>query len=95
MISIDFDVWVQADEFIAGRLHLRAAEVGGGVEYLALQVRKVYAVAVGQGDCAYSGGGKIVCHRRAEASCTYNDHTAVAQPALSSTPKPSSSSWRL
>ncbi|KAG0756895.1 hypothetical protein G6F22_020142 [Rhizopus arrhizus] len=57
--GMDLRLRVKRRQHVAPGLGLGAANAGGGVEDLALQVAELDYVVVSQGDVAHTGGGQV------------------------------------
>ena len=68
----DVYVGVHAREFARSHIHLSFADIVVAIEYLALQVRKVYTIAVDESDRADAGGSEV--HHRRGPKTTEPDH---------------------
>src|SRR5436189_571711 len=76
------DRGVDRSEVLDCRIDLRAADVGGGVEDLALQVGLVDPVEVHDAELAVAGGRQIHRDRGAESAGADHQHRAVEQLPL-------------
>ena len=63
-------------------LHLQLAHVLGGVDNLALQIREIHDVGIGNTDSADTCRREVHGGRGAQASCTDNQHLRVQQLLL-------------
>ncbi len=61
--QFDFHFGVDIAEFVGGGLALRPAHVGGSVDDLPLQVRRIDDVEVDEAERADSGGGEVEAPR--------------------------------
>ncbi len=82
LVGGDVGVGVEGYEFLERALDFGLAEVGCGVEYLALEIGEVDGVVVHDADMSYSSGGEVVCHWGAEASGTDDEDMGRAELML-------------
>lgn len=78
-------VRVQGGQTLDRRLHLGPADIGGGVEHLALQVRQRDGVGIHQADRSNPGGGQIQRGRRAQAPGPDHQHARALELLLART----------
>jgi hypothetical protein len=81
-VAGDVQVGVQRQELLPGAVDLGAADVGRGVEDLALEVRDVDDVEIDEPERADPCGGEVERQRRAEASCADAEHLRRLEPLL-------------
>ena len=67
---------------VARRLHLVAADVGAGMNNLALQIRELDVVIVAQHELSHAGSRKVHCGGRTEPSQTYDERARAEQALL-------------
>ena len=73
---------VEVGDPLAGAVELGAADGGGAVEDLALEVGEVHGVEVHQAQVAHPRGGEVHRGWRAEASGADQQHAGCAQAFL-------------
>ena len=86
LVGDDLDVGVQLLDRPARRLRLGVAELGGGVQYLALEVGRIDPVVVDDPNPADAGRREIERGRRAEPTRADQEDARLEQPLLPSTP---------
>ncbi len=75
VVDLDGDLRVERIEPVAGRLQLRATDIWGSVDNLALEIAVVNDIEVDDPDAPDAGRGQIQRHRRAETASTDAQHT--------------------
>ena len=93
-VRLDGDVRVEAGERAGGALGLRLADLGGGVQDLALQVREADRVVVDDAEGADAGGGEVEERRAAEAAGADDEHAGGARRCWPGPPISCSTMWR-
>ena len=81
-VRLDGDVRVEAGERAGGALGLGRADLGGGVQHLALQVGEADRVVVDDAEGADAGGGEVEERRAAEAAGADDEHAGGLQALL-------------
>ena len=81
-MRLDGDVRVEAGERAGGARGLRPADLGGGVEDLALEVGEADRVVVDDAEGADARGGEVEERRAAEAPCPDHEHAGGAEALL-------------
>ena len=81
-VALDEHVGVHRGDPLRGHVDLRAPDVGGAVEHLAVQVRGVDAVEVDDPERAHARGREILRGRAAEPARADQQHARVEQRAL-------------
>ena len=81
-MRLDGDVRVEAGERAGGALGLRPADLGGGVQDLALEVGEADRVVVDDAEGADAGGGEVEERRAAEAAGPDDEHAGGAEALL-------------
>ena len=70
LVKVELDVGVDGGEVLASRLELWAADVGGGVQNLPLEVGVIDDVEIDQSDSADASSGQVESQRRAQTAGT-------------------------
>ena len=78
----DLDLRVQPLQRLAPRLHLRLSDRGRGVQYLALKIGEIHAIAVGKRHRADARGRQVHGRRRAEPACADHQSARLEQSFL-------------
>ena len=81
-VGFDADFRVQRGEGFGRAFGLVAADAGGAVDHLALEVGKLQRVVVHEADRADAGGGEVEGERRAKAAGAHHQHPRGAEPRL-------------
>ena len=81
-MRLDRDVRVEPGERAGGAFGLGLADLGGGVQHLALQVGEADGVVVDDAERADAGGGEVEERRAAEAAGADDEHARGAQALL-------------
>ena len=68
-------------------VHLGPPDGRGGVDHLAVQVRRLDPVGVDDPDGAHPGGGQVLQHRGSEPAGADHQHPGGGQPALAGHPE--------
>jgi hypothetical protein len=83
LVKLDVDVRIDVVQACPSGLQLRAANCGGAVQNLALQIGKIDVVVINQSDGANSGRREVQRDRRTQSTGAYQQHPRPFQTALS------------
>ena len=81
-MQIDLDMWIEAADGGSCTVNLAAADVGGRVNHLPLEVGQCDLVVVDDADGADARGREIEQHRRAQAAGSHHQHTRALERSL-------------
>ena len=93
-MGLDAHVGVQRGEPLARHVDLRAPDVGGAVEDLALEVREVDHVRVDEAERADARGGEVLRRGAAEPAGADQDDAPAQQASCPSGPISARFRWR-
>ena len=82
-VGLDGDIGVYSFHCLLCGLHLCLADIGGGVDYLALEIGEVDLVRISDTDSSHACCRKIHCRRCAQTACTDYEHLGVKELLLS------------
>ena len=82
LVSYDLDVRIDGFHLLAGRFHLRLADIRGEMDHLALQVGKIDVISIRNTNGSHPGSRQIEGDRSAKTTCADDQHPAVKQLLL-------------
>ena len=80
--GLDLDMRIERAQTLDSHIDLRPADVGGGEQHLALQVRQADHIGIDQGQPPNTGRRQILRRRAADAAQTDDHHPRRLQPLL-------------
>ncbi len=77
-----FECWIESLELLLGRIEFLAADIGGRVDDLALQIAGVNNIEVHKTESAHAGCRQVQGKRRTKPTRSHAKHTSGLQLAL-------------